>query len=129
MEYRNFLSDFASRTMTNLQVIEERAEQGDAYEVTQLVNSFLGLFVFAQQSDAMPVSIAMGGTMLSDDEYRKFRNAVTHFHIQQITDEGGVVGLKFWNVNRNGNRNWERVFKVAELRSLVNEMHGHLTRH
>jgi hypothetical protein len=129
MEYRSLLSDFASRTMVNLEAIENLAKQGDAFEVTQLVNSFLGLFVFAQQSDSMPVSIAMGDAMLGDDEFQKFRNAVTHFHIEQTVDDGEVVGLKLWNVNRSGNRNWERNFRVNELRSLVSAMHGHLAGH
>jgi hypothetical protein len=130
MEYDNdnLLSDFASRTMENLKVIEERAKQGDAYEVTQLVNSFLGLFVFAQQSGAMPDSINLGGVTLGNDEFSKFRNAIAHFHILQVAEKGKITGLKLWN-EWKGEENWRRDFTIDQLRSLVDEMHNHLTRH
>lgn len=66
MEYQNLVMDFAARTQANLKIIERLAKQDvsllvnnpfneidedgvEAYEVTQLVNSLLGLIVCPQQ--------------------------------------------------------------------------------
>ena len=50
MEYlqgKAFVGDFAKRTLANLNIIEQEIrENKDAYEVTQLINSLLGLIVF-----------------------------------------------------------------------------------
>ena len=44
MNYESVIRDFAERTRKNLGIIEGlHAEGGEGYEVTQLVNSMLGL--------------------------------------------------------------------------------------
>lgn len=46
MDYKNVIEDFADRTRTNLALVERYAANGgEAYEVTQLINSLLGLLV------------------------------------------------------------------------------------
>ena len=50
--YEDVIADFAKRTEANLQTIRRLAKEGGAtpaFEVTQLVNSMLGLLVFPQQ--------------------------------------------------------------------------------
>ena len=54
MEYTDFVLEFAQRTADNLKIIDEEAlkrhnSDREAYEVTSLINSFLGLLVFPQQ--------------------------------------------------------------------------------
>lgn len=50
MMYEEFIADFARRTKSNLLVIEENAKfSKDCYEVTQMINSLVGLLVFPQQ--------------------------------------------------------------------------------
>jgi hypothetical protein len=50
MMYEEAIRDFARRTRKNLAVIDQlHAEGHEVYEVTQLVNSTLGLLVFPQQ--------------------------------------------------------------------------------
>ena len=52
MMYEDVIADFAKRTEANLQTIRRLAKEGGAtpaFEVTQLVNSMLGLLVFPQQ--------------------------------------------------------------------------------
>ncbi len=125
--YADLLRDFASRTMTNLKFIEEAAHQGGLFEVTQLVNSFLGLFVFAQQSGQMPKRLYLGGTSLSGGDYGHFRNAISHFHIKQITQGGEICGLVLWDQWPDENhRNWQRKFTIDELRTIVDQMYAHL---
>lgn len=41
----NFLDDFAKRTMANLKYIEDKAKSENLFEVTQLINSMLGLII------------------------------------------------------------------------------------
>ena len=50
MNYESVIRDFAERTRKNLRAIEDlQAKGGEAYEVTQLVNSMLGLLVFPRE--------------------------------------------------------------------------------
>jgi hypothetical protein len=53
MEYHNLVVDFANRTLANLDTlrnIQNQPGESDVYEVTQMINSMLGLLVFSQQS-------------------------------------------------------------------------------
>ncbi|NMC57860.1 MAG: hypothetical protein GYA51_00475 [Candidatus Methanofastidiosa archaeon] len=47
MEYENLVVDFITRTKMNLEFIENQAlKNNKVFEVTQLINSMLGLLVF-----------------------------------------------------------------------------------
>ena len=122
MTYKDLLRDFASRTMNNLELIEKETKQGTAFEVTQLVNSFLGVFIFAQQSDQMPNRINLGNTSLTKGDFRNIRNALAHFHIEHIAEDGEICGFKLWNGK------WKREFRVDELRTILEQMNDHLKR-
>ena len=122
MTYKDLLRDFASRTMDNLEVIEKETKQGTAFEVTQLVNSFLGVFIFAQQSKQMPKSINLGNTSLTDTDFNNIRNALAHFRIEHIAEGGEICGFKL------SNGEWKREFRVDELRTILEQMHDHLKR-
>jgi len=52
--YGNLIRDFAERTIQNLNFIQAQASAADpdAYEVTQLWNSLLGLIVLPQELDS-----------------------------------------------------------------------------
>ena len=90
MEYakgEKFVSDFANRTITNLKIIED-SENG--YEVTQLINSLLGLIVFPKERSAQNpdykslqeyVVIPGRNILSSEDLQRMLRNAISHSHI------------------------------------------------
>jgi len=51
MQYEDFIKDFAERTFENLQIVCDRKdrEEKTGYEVTQLVNSCVGLLVFPKE--------------------------------------------------------------------------------
>ena len=50
MMYEDVVADFAQRTRTNLRALERLRAQGhEVFEVTQLINSMLGLLVFPRE--------------------------------------------------------------------------------
>jgi hypothetical protein len=50
MQYEDLVKDFAARTKVNLELVRAAEKGGQiAYEVTQFINSLLGLLVFPQQ--------------------------------------------------------------------------------
>jgi hypothetical protein len=147
--------DFAARTQANLKIIERLAKQDvlllvnnpsdeidedgvEAYEVTQLVNSILGLIVFPQQRyydqiPEIPLSQLeiegwpkplLQGEIPNDlnnlrDLMRYIRNSIAHFNIEFTSDSGGRInGVKIWN-SRNNRRNWTASLQIDALKSLV----------
>jgi hypothetical protein len=143
VDYENLVSDFAQRTKANLELVDREARRGatgTAFEVTQLVNSMLGLLVFPQQRwfdripktpmselvDAGWPSITVYGEVPGNDLRglsRYLRNGITHFNIRFLPDTSGrITGLAIWNAPRNGaERNWEANLSVAALRFIALE--------
>lgn len=156
MKYDNVLYDFISRTKANLEFIEKHAtslsevngegkpelysQEIKAFEVTQLVNSLLGLIVFPQQHyrNKIPkISLtkleAMGwpaplveGEFLEDlrnlaDLMRYVRNSIAHFNIEFTSSDNTLIdGLRIWN-NREGVENWSAFLQIEELKLLVDK--------
>ena len=100
MMSEDVIRDFAERTRLNLRAIERLETDGhDVYEVTQLVNSTLGLLVFPQQEfvdripetpltelvrDGWPVpTVRRGADRVNNlnQLIRYLRNAIAHFNI------------------------------------------------
>jgi hypothetical protein len=136
--YNDLLTDFASRTKANLNLIEEHAEHGSAYEVTQLINSFLGLFVFAQQKGRMPRTIQLSDdSRLTSNDMRHLRNAVSHFHLEPQAIGGLLSGFDVWDLHMRsnnkkgivkGDESWKRrTLKLADLKCIVDQVHQHIT--
>jgi hypothetical protein len=118
MNYSNVVRDFALRTRKNLEAIDSLvATHGDAFEVTQLINSMLGLLVFPQQKyvDTIPktplIELKQGGWPIPrvrgefnqvqdlNQLIRYLRNAVAHFNIEFIDDgRGNIAVLRVWNM-------------------------------
>ena len=129
------LKDFAIRTIRNLKFIDNRAETEGLYEVTQLINSFLGLFVFAQQAQIknpakqiMPECIDLGRSSLTVADYPHLRNAIAHYHMEPINEGGKVCGLRLWD-ERDRTPTWgPNEYRVEELRTIVDAIHTSLTR-
>ncbi len=50
MNYENVVKDFAERTKVNLELIrDQKKPRNEIYEVTQLVNSMMGLLIFPKE--------------------------------------------------------------------------------
>lgn len=142
MEYQHVIRDFAERTRQNLDYIERSVEGGEeVYDITQLVNSMLGLLVFPQQryfnnipktplkdlrEDGWP-DVQVIGDFQAPKDLRLFmrylRNAIAHFNIEFIADEKRQLhGIRVWNIdtrNPKHPKNWEAELSFAEIRIIV----------
>lgn len=140
MEYKNLVKDFVERTRSNLEVVRSVAKtDGEAYEVTQLINSMLGLLVFPEQEfyekipetkladlkkEGWPIPRVRGNYMdVSNLKQlaRYLRNGIAHFNLR-FTETGGYIdGLIIWNVPPNGKKNWEAELKIEELEGITDK--------
>jgi hypothetical protein len=141
MMYEDLVRDFAARTRRNLEFINQHHSDSEAevYEVTQLINSLLGLLVFPQQRfidqiPAIPLKEleAQGWPRIrTSPNYpecqdlkklvRYLRNAVTHFNVEFIPNTRGQIhGLKVWNKDPKTSKiTWEAELSLDELRAIV----------
>jgi hypothetical protein len=138
MMYEEVVRDFARRTKANLAVIDRlRASGNEVYEVTQLVNSLLGLLVFPQQEfvdripektldqlrqDGWPIPNVRGNFRQVSDLrqlIRYLRNAIAHFNVQFLGDgQGQIRGLRVWNEKRSV-KTWEAELSVDDIRGIA----------
>lgn len=138
MNYNEIVRDFAERTRQNLEYIEQSKQNGsDVYEVTQLVNSLLGLLVFPQQryfnqipetpieqlqKDGWPTIVVIGDFQPHQnlkELMRYLRNAIAHFNVEFIADnEKQLQGIKVWN-KRGSQITWKAEISLNELRMIV----------
>lgn len=138
MEYMDVVRDFAERTMENLKLIEELTEdQKKGYEVTQLINSMLGLLVFPQQryyesipetpleqlvADGWEVPKVKGcfpQAKTMHELFRYLRNAIAHSNLEFIASRGEIVGVIVWNNNSKGEKTWMAEMRIEQLKSLT----------
>jgi hypothetical protein len=130
--------DIMRRTMKNLEFVEDHAGVNGPYEVTQLLNSFLGALAHPWESlradfDVMPISEALDqgwpriakerpgdcepeslGTLL-----RFMRNALAHGNMEFLPDASGdIQAIRIWN-NDRGRRNWGATITVADMRAFL----------
>lgn len=143
--------DIMHRTMDNLRYIEADATPNGPYEVTQLINSFLGALAhpwekYKPQLKNMSLAKARecgwpefkkGCTEDHDptsleDLLRLIRNAFAHGNIlfipEPTSDE--IARIEFWN-NRGDRRTWGTTLDIADLRrfldcfvALADEIHA-----
>ena len=149
MKYEKLIKDFAERTMNNLVAIEKiaKAEEQEGkghttFEVTQLVNSCLGVFIIPWaehedmkwipktslkelEDDGWPIPSLINKSELRSDlnlrvlvEY--IRNAVAHYNLKFTSDNNDQInGLRMWNDNNDGTKRWESKLSKEDLRLLV----------
>jgi hypothetical protein len=142
MDYQNVIRDFAERTRTNLELVEDHVKRapGTAFEFTQLVNSMLGLLVFPTEryhsripptplsdlrESGWPVPVA-SENLPDPPDLRSFvrylRNAIAHFNIKFEADgRGQLTGLTVWNRRggRSAGKTWQATFTAEQLREIT----------
>lgn len=147
MDFHNeFIVDFAQRTLENLEHIDEQVkgiadEERKLYEVTQLVNSLLGLLVFPREQymkeiPKTPLSelVAKGwpeikttrGALPKENLHqlmRMLRNGVAHCNLEFDSDSNHkICGIRIWNgspCNECGAVTWEATLSIEDLRKIV----------
>jgi hypothetical protein len=138
MRYEDLVRDFVDRTRANLALVRDCAKtNNNAYEVTQFINSILGLFVFPEQefydkipetklidleNDGWPIpKVRDNYQQVSDLKQlaRYLRNGIAHFHLR-FTEKGDHVdGVIIWNEKLNGEKDWEAELKIEELEGIT----------
>lgn len=142
MMYEDIIADFAKRTEANLRTIRRIASQGGAmpaFEVTQLVNSMLGLLVFPQQrylaripetpiadlaNNGWPIPSVVGDYPQVPNLrqlVRMLRNAVTHCNLEfEPGVDNEIEALTVWNTEpRTGKVTWKARLAVADLDAIT----------
>jgi hypothetical protein len=144
MDYQNLVRDFAHRTRYNLDTLrnlQKTKPDLEVYEVTQLINSMLGLLVFPQQRyfDHIPktplTELANQGWPIPEVEghypqvkdlrelVRYLRNAITHCNLEFLSDEGEEIsGLRVWNTNpQNNQTTWKARLMIEDIEKITNK--------
>ena len=129
------------RSMANLAFVEARAGPEGPYEVTQLINTFLGALAHpfeAMRDDLMSLSFAEAAALgwpkidrerPTDSEpeslgalIRLLRNGLAHGNLEFLSDGHGQIGaVRIWNTDprKRGARTWGAVIKVDDMRRLL----------
>jgi len=139
MNYNNLVLDFIDRTQKNLEFIEQAArfeKDSQVFEVTQLINSLLGLIVFPRENyyenipetplaelEAQGWKIpAVSGQFEQVKNLRQLmrylRNAIAHSNLEFDSDGVNLTGIRLWNCS-HGKKTWEVRWPLAELRDLT----------
>ena len=140
--------EFISRTEKNLRAIEKLSQEGKSvYEVTQLINSLLGLLVLPKERFKTIPEITQE-TMIKEGWPLPFgenaqvsglkqlitnmRNAVAHFNIEFIADKNEIVGIQFKNYGtRDEGRKkplWIGEYRLEPLKRFVDMFLAHISK-
>lgn len=141
--YDVFIKDFVVRTNKNLEYIDNKKENGDeVYEVTQLVNSFLGLIVFPKEkagykirriSDDQHIIQIISSCIIENSyqgRYREinltnliyhFRNAIAHGGIEIISENNEITSIFFYDrmVEDRYRQEFKIVMDISQIREFV----------
>ncbi|RJP59827.1 MAG: hypothetical protein C4541_05435 [Candidatus Auribacter fodinae] len=146
------LADFIQRTKDNLTIIYNPKDKttDETYEVTQLINSLLGLLVLPQQKffdeikkkkviingTRFPkvIQTVQGGTELNaphektmefSEIIRHLRNSITHFKVNFINEDELIKGVQFTDDNKdyvNKYDEWVLIFDtISKLKIFVED--------
>lgn len=140
---RNTVHDFMRRTEANLKLIEEGAsrEQSRHFEVTQLINSAIGLLMFPSEelldrlprrkmsefSDTSLPKVLYGRYKGEDDPdlqtlVRYLRNSIAHYNVQFVNHNNIIQGLYVWNRPHHEKPDWIAYVSIDTLRSLFKRL-------
>jgi len=139
MEYKSLVKDFSDRTEQNLMLIEyiSNKDSSRAFEVTQLINSLLGLIILPQQkffdkipNDSIEKAKTNGWLIPTPSSkykqvkdlstyLRYIRNGVSHFNIKFVSESETIVGIQIWNKPPRSDINWKINLNIEEIKSIT----------
>jgi hypothetical protein len=131
--------DIMRRTMRNLSFIEQHATNNGPYEVTQLINSFLGALAHPWESlknELNSISIAdaksQGWPIPKEektadhapttlgDVIRLLRNGLAHGNISFLpSGQGQIAALRIENRNDKGRRTWSVIITPEDMKQFL----------
>lgn len=135
MEYRNdkeFLKDFVERTKANYKSVKN-----GPYEVTQLINSMIGLLIIPQQKEFNRISDELLDAGLLDkikkcvfkntysspldlkEISRHIRNAISHNRIMFYSENNSISSIRFTDKNIRKNEFIDIEFSVDLLEEFL----------
>ncbi len=146
----NLVLDFIRRTRKNLKLVESLVKDNnptdiEAYEVTQFINSLLGLLIIPQQAlydnlpetplselteNGWPEIKPIEGCLPKDNLYqllRYLRNSVAHFNVEFLSeDKQTITGIRLWNYpddrsRRNNLPDWKIELSLENLKIITNK--------
>jgi len=149
VKYEHVVQEFAQRTQKNLDFIYQHKNNPETkvYEVTQLINSMLGLLVFPQQRFFNSIPETPLGVLekqgwprieptpkIQASEYfmpctnlreliSVLRHSIAYFNIEFLSRESGEIsGIRIWNIDPyivNKPKTWEAEISIETLRSIT----------
>jgi hypothetical protein len=139
VNYKVLEREFAERTRENLAYIDTAKGRGESvYEVTQLVNSLLGLLIFPQQRwyNRIPItplnSLNDWPTIQQSSQYltcntvkelmRRFRNSITHGRVEFYSSrpDNEITEIRFQDkVTSDSPVVWEAIMTIEDVRLLA----------
>jgi len=143
MNYENLVQDFAYRTRKNLdtlRTLQQTQPDVEVYEVTQLINSMLGLLVFPEQRffneiprtpldelarQGWPIPKVEGDYPQVKDLQqlvRYLRNGISHFNIKFYADgRAKIEGLLIWNEDPRNNNDitWKARLSIDDIEKIT----------
>lgn len=146
----SIVADFARRTIKNLEVIENQdIPESEIYEITQLINSLVGIAVFPnehdlhcfptdQKSDSNLLTSGLSAALTNQINGEKLslrqvveylRHATAHFCIKFISTNNQITEIHLWNHpggDTSKEKDWELIIAPNELRNLVLHIASHL---
>lgn len=134
--YTRLHHDFALRTKANLEFVEKAYQEGvpDVYNVTQLINSLLGMVIFLKEGDHVP-DVALkhfcreGDIQIIQDDnqncaktrqfLRRFRNAIAHCRIKDFGSKDDIQGFVLHDQERGKPIDWKIRITTQGIRNIA----------
>ena len=138
----HLVKDFAFRTQENLRSVKNLENSPDYrfFEVTQLINSMLGLLVFPKEAfitkfpnkllselekEGWPRIVLLEGDAPYNDLrtlINYLRNAIAHFNLKFLSKDGqNISGLELWNIHNKSRVNWRVRLSLDDLRTITDK--------
>lgn len=122
------------RTEKNLQAIKNlRKQSTEVFEVTQLINSLLGLLVYPRERiiekvqeiswemmkrEGWPLPTGINAQVPNLEQLvRHMRNSLVHLNFELLQSQGEIVGMRFFS--RPGRDNWVGEYEIDQLEEFV----------
>lgn len=140
--YNELHRDFALRTKANLVFIDAARARGEngVFNVTQLINSCLGMVVFIKEGRHVPrgtiedFNVEIAFDTLQDKEgsnatlrqfLRRFRNAISHCNIEAYGTQNDIEGFELKD-GPIGQVDWHVRMNTASIRALAVSLVDHV---